>query len=120
MSSELRTTPAIACAPGAIPASERTTHFSLAAKLFNETAISRSALDDGYEFQFPTEALVAVAQFVMNERLCCPFMRFDIEMQAGTNVLVLRMSGPAGTREVLEAELHIDQRKPSGCGCRGE
>jgi hypothetical protein len=108
---------AIACAPGAIPAGERAEHFALAARLFTEAAISRTPLSNGYEIKFPAETLISVAQFVTNERLCCPFMRFDIEMQAGNNVLVLRMTGPAGTRDVIDAELHVDACKPTGCGC---
>lgn len=117
MSSDSRTTPAIACVPGAIPSGERASHFSLAARLFQETAISHDPLIDGYEVQFRAAALISVAQFVANERLCCPFMRFEIEMQAGANTLVLRMTGPEGTHEVLETELNIDQHKASGCGC---
>lgn len=111
------TAPAIVCMPGAIPASARAEHFALAARLFNEIAVSRTALSDGYEVRFPGETLTSVAQFVANERLCCPFMRFDIELHAGISTLVLRMTGPLGTREVLDAELWRGQCDSTGCGC---
>lgn len=110
---------AVACVPDAIPASARAGHFALTARLFTEAAISRKPLSNGYEIEFSTEALTSVAQFVANERLCCPFIRFDIEMQAGASALVLRMTGPAGTREVIDTELHVGRCKPLGCGCNG-
>lgn len=48
--------------------------------------------------------LASVARFVANERKCCPFVSFSIEV-SGDGPVWLRMTGPAGTRECLEAEL---------------
>lgn len=117
MSSGPMIEPVIACVPGAIPAGERAAHFALAARIFNELAISRSPLHDGYEVRFPVEALTSVAVFVVNERLCCPFMRFGIELQPGASEIVLRMTGPAGTREVFDVELRKHRCDASECGC---
>ena len=110
----------IACVPQAIPADRRGQHFALANRLFKETAISRTAMKEGYSFVFPVDALGALAEFVGYERLCCPFMRFELEVQPGAEVLALRMIGPPGTREVLDAELLTEQCISSGCNCHDD
>src|SRR6187401_590148 len=99
----------IACVPHAIPADRREQHFAQARRLFKETAMSRTSLKEGYAFVFPVNALISLAEFVSNERLCCPFMRFEMEVQPAADILALRMTGPPGTREVLDAELLMDQ-----------
>lgn len=105
----------VACVPGAIPAAERSAHFALARKLFVEIAAERKVLSDGYAFRFDARELEAVARFVANERRCCPFMTFELEIAAASGPLWLRMRGPEGTRAVLDAELSL--ASPSGCGC---
>lgn len=107
----------LACVPGAIPAAERAGHFALAARLVGEAARERRALAadvggaagaggaEGYGFRFDVEALGDVARFVGNERRCCPFLTFALEAPAGEAALWLRLTGPAGTRAFLDAEL---------------
>src|SRR4051812_16520889 len=97
----------VACVPSAIEASERPTHFALARKLLGQSSAKRVPLPTGLEFQLPPDSLVDVARFVSNERKCCPFMTFDINVASNGGAILLRMTGPAGTREVLEAELDL-------------
>jgi hypothetical protein len=111
-----RSTP-IACVPGAIPSEERAAHFVLARRLFAEVAESREPLPDGYVFRLPADALGSVAQFVANERKCCPFMRFEIVVSAESDSIVLRMTGPEGTRNILDAELNLTTCGSGDCGC---
>ena len=99
--------PALACVVGAIPAGERAGHFALLRKLFGVAVRERSALADGYAFRFDAHAFSDVARFVENERLCCPFLTFVIELSQDGGPLWLRLTGPAGTREFLEAELSL-------------
>jgi hypothetical protein len=107
----------VACVPSAIPAAERSTHFALARRLFAEMATERRVLCDGYAFRFAASELEAVARFVANERRCCPFMTFELEIAPALGPLWLRMTGPEGTRAVLDAQLSL--ASPSGdCGCR--
>jgi hypothetical protein len=105
--------PELACVPSAIPVAERTAHFSLARILFAELAEERSDLGNGYAFRFSPDALEALARFVANERKCCPFMSFELLLAAESGSLWLRMTGPEGTREVLQAELNL--AGSSGC-----
>jgi hypothetical protein len=106
----------VACVPGAIPEAERKAHFVLAERLFGELAVDRLPLTDGYQLRLPVATLGAVAQFLANERLCCPFMRFVIAVEPGIDTIALTMTGPPGTREIIDAELNRTCQ-PSGCGC---
>ncbi len=105
--------PELACVPTAIPRTERAAHFALARELFAESAQERVDLPDGYAFRFRHDAFEAVARFVANERRCCPFMNFELTLGSESGPLWLRMTGPEGAREVLQAELGL----PGSCGC---
>lgn len=100
-------TPPLACVPGAIDPAERAGHFELIAHLFGSLAERREALPDGYAFRFPADALEQVARFVANERRCCPFLRFVLELPPGGDALWLRLTGPEGTAALLDAELTV-------------
>jgi hypothetical protein len=97
----------LACVRGGIPADERASHGALTRELFDRAVTQRSALADGYQFTFGVEWLEQIARFVRNERLCCPFLSFTIEIEPTAQTVSLRMCGPAGTRELLEAELRL-------------
>lgn len=105
--------PPIACVPMAIPPDERGPHRERARKLLLERARIRESYGDGYRFAFQQAELVEVARFVDHERKCCPFMSFHIELEPENGALTLSMSGPPGTREVVDSELELGQ----GCGC---
>lgn len=96
---------ALACVPGAIPIGERPAHFALLSHLFGELALERRDIDGGYVFRFDAAAFDDVARFVGRERLCCPFLTFNLELSATDGTLWLRLTGPDGTRDFLSAEL---------------
>lgn len=104
----------LACVPGAIPAADRAVHLALAKQLFERMARARKELRDGYAFQFDASALESVARFIENERRCCPFMTFELELPPESGPLRLRMTGPEGTRAVIDAELNLS----TACGFR--
>jgi hypothetical protein len=95
----------LACIPEAIPATERPAHFALLARLFGEGARERRELADGYAFRFEADALDDVARFVANERRCCPFLAFTLDLAPEGGPLWLGITGPAGTRAFLDVEL---------------
>lgn len=107
--------PDLACMPGALTASERAAHFDLARELTQIRAEERIANANGYALRFAPDALESLARFIANERKCCPFVTFELELKSGGGPLWLRMTGPKGTAEVLEAELGV----VSACGCVG-
>lgn len=106
--------PVIACVPSAIEAGERESHFALARQLLGEKYSRRESLPNGLTFRLPPDSLGAVATFVANERKCCPFMTFVIGVEPNDGAITLQMTGPIGTREILEAELKL----PTTCGCK--
>jgi len=64
-------------------------------------------LQDGYAFRHSADGdtLLAIAEFVSNERLCCPFFEFEISVGRGGGPLWLRMSGEEGVKRVLEMDV---------------
>jgi hypothetical protein len=101
------------CVPLAIPARERAQHFVLARELLNMQAMARADLPDGYAFRFAPDTLAELLRFIDNERKCCPFMTFHLQIGPQAGPIWLRITGPEGTREVLRAELSLQ----SSCGC---
>jgi hypothetical protein len=63
-------------------------------------------VEQGYEFTFPneTELIFKVAEFIANERLCCPFLNFVLGVNANHEQISLSLTGPLGTQEFLRAE----------------
>jgi hypothetical protein len=100
----------LACELAAIPAEERPDHLALMDKLFGGTVEEVQPLPDGYRFRFPPEALDSLARFVANERRCCPFLAFAIEVSPANGPVFLQLTGPEGTGEFLEAELPLNRR----------
>jgi hypothetical protein len=103
----------LACLPYAIPPDERKAHFALAKHLFAEKAEEWTDVANGYAIRFQADALEEIARFVANERKCCPFMSFELVLAPESGPLWLRMTGPEGTRDILQAELDVS----GSCGC---
>jgi hypothetical protein len=104
----------LACVPSAIPADEGQGHFALGRELLEVRAKERVALPNGYAIRFAPDAFEAVARFVANERNCCPFLTFELTLDPASGPLWLRMTGPEGSRAVLDAKLSLT----GTCGCK--
>jgi hypothetical protein len=63
-------------------------------------------LPDGYEFQFPGDAatIALVSEWVVTERLCCPFFDFDVRLSREGGTLALRLTGRPGTKAFIQAD----------------
>lgn len=95
----------MACNLGAIPADQRNEHLSTAEHLLTRLAAARHELPDGYAFRFAAEHYAQVTAFIANERRCCPFYSFTLEVPAGDGALALRITGPDGAKAMLAATL---------------
>lgn len=64
-------------------------------------------LPDGYSLSYTAneQNLKDIAEFVANERLCCPFLSFDIAVE-GENI-DLRLRGPEGAKDFIKAEFGV-------------
>ena len=64
-------------------------------------------LPDGYAIGLSatTTNILAAAEFVTLERLCCPFFRFELSVGGNAEPLWLRLTGGKEVKEFLKSEL---------------
>ncbi len=93
------------CDLSAIAPSQRDAHQALAARLFGEAVQEWTELANGYAFRFTPEEYEDVTAFVANERLCCPFFTFVLEVTADRGPLWLRITGNENAKAVLQQVL---------------
>ena len=67
---------------------------------------NRSEIRDGYRFKLDGRAfsLPEVADWISMERLCCPFLTFQLSISGNRSDWDLRLTGPAGVKALLRAE----------------
>ena len=95
----------LACNLTAINAEVRSTHVESAKQLLHEHAQEVQELPDGFAFRYPAEQYGPVTQFIANERLCCPFFSFVLEVTPAHGPIWLRITGREGVKEFLQSEL---------------
>jgi len=103
----------IACDLTALDAMQRRRRDELQLEL-RELVEERQGLPDGLAFRFAGEerTLSCVAEFIALERLCCPFIHFEIDIAAEKGSLWVRMRGKAGVKEFLLALASNDKAWP--------
>ena len=95
----------LVCNMGVFTLAQRASH------ILNTTRLIRAVqsvheVENGYEFTFPTETklISTIAEFISKERLCCPFLKFTLQVMPNNKPLSLSLTGPLGTQEFLQAE----------------
>ncbi len=65
-------------------------------------------VENGYEFRFAneTELIARIAEFISNERLCCPFLEFTVHVVSSSEPVSVTLTGPVGTQEFLRLEFN--------------
>jgi hypothetical protein len=96
-----------ACNMKALTPEQRKRHSDVLSPALRSSKLKTDELSDGYEFQFPSDAKTyqMVAEWVGNERLCCPFFDFVIRIGDSSAPMKLRISGPDGVKQFIKAEL---------------
>jgi hypothetical protein len=96
--------PALLCDTTAIPADARPRYRELCRRL-RSSILSRRELEDGYRLQLAHDSfpLVEAAQWIAMERLCCPFLKFRLEVDGNSQQWRLSVRGPAGSKPILAA-----------------
>ena len=81
-------------------------HLAKSRELFLQIQETRE-LSNGYEFRFgdESEVLRRLAEFVSLEKLCCPFLRFEIEVEAESGPVWLRLTGHEGVKAFIREEI---------------
>jgi hypothetical protein len=95
---------AIACDLTAIPADEREAHEARGRQVWFEAFQERQELSDGYAFRFRADQYPLLVAYIANERLCCPFFRFTLEVTPAHGPIWLRITGGDGVKEFIRSE----------------
>ncbi len=106
MKSETQSTP-IVCNMDVFTPLERENHIQTTTQLF-QSVQDIYEIENGYEFTFSNPGgsaiLTRMAEFISNERLCCPFLKFMVTIETDPQPISLILTGPEGTQEFLRAE----------------
>jgi len=75
---------------------------------FSSTVIGTEELRDGYAFRVPGDGkwIAIIAKMIMAERECCPFLTFEFVAQPSMGPIIVRVTGPAGTKDFLKTVLY--------------
>lgn len=71
---------------------------------FRSAVIQTEELQDGYAFRLPGDGqwIGLIAELIAAERECCPFLTFDSTVHLNAGPLILRVTGPCGTKDFLK------------------
>ena len=96
----------IACDMAAIPADQRHAHLATSKDLFSRIEEFRE-LENGYEFRFTDapDLLVKLGEFILLEKLCCPFLNFVVEVEQEGGPVWLRLTGREGVKAFIREEI---------------
>lgn len=74
---------------------------------FRSAVIESEELQGGYEFSLPgdSESIELAGKLIMAERECCPFLAFALIVQPNKGLVIVRVTGPTGTKEFLRTIL---------------
>jgi hypothetical protein len=74
---------------------------------FKSARIAIQELPDGYAFRVPGDenSIAVIAELIVAERECCPFLAFEMAALANMGPVIVRVIGPAGTKEFLRTVL---------------
>jgi hypothetical protein len=72
---------------------------------FRSAIITTEELQEGYAFRIPGdgERIRQVAELIVAERECCPFLVFELSALPNMGQLIVRVTGPAGAKEFLSS-----------------
>ena len=74
---------------------------------FRSAVMATEELLDGYAFRLSGDgAQVALAaELIVAERECCPFLTFELSADPNKGPLIVRVTGPAATKEFVRTIL---------------
>lgn len=74
---------------------------------FRSAVVETEELQDGYAFRLSGDGkwIGLIAELIVAERECCPFLTFELAALSNRGPLIVRVTGPAGTKEFLRTLL---------------
>jgi hypothetical protein len=75
---------------------------------FRSAVIYTEELPDGYAFRVPGNGkwIAIIAEMIVAEKECCPFLTFELVAQPSMGPVIVRVTGPAGTKDFLKTVLY--------------
>jgi hypothetical protein len=99
-------TSALVCNMNVFTPAQRENHIQNIAQLF-QSVQEIHEVPNGYQFMFPANIeLTQLADFISEERLCCPFLEFTLKIEPKEKKVSLTLVGPTGTQEFLREEFN--------------
>ncbi|SRR5579884_3169362 len=97
--------PIFACNISAIPRELRAEHEERTRRVFASIQEVRE-LPTGYALRLLNEngALQNAAAFISNERLCCPFFHFELDIEPEQGPIWLRITGTSDVKPFLQSQ----------------
>jgi hypothetical protein len=94
------------CDMTAIGPAQRKQHVATAIAVFRAVQEIHE-LPDGYAFRLPNDStiLLKAAEFIMREKLCCPFFGFKVEVEPEGGPLWIQLTGREGIKPFIQAEI---------------
>jgi hypothetical protein len=74
---------------------------------FRSAIVEAEELQEGYSFRLPSDGkwITLVAELIVAERECCPFLTFELAALPNQGPVIVRVIGPAGTKEFVKTVL---------------
>ena len=96
-----------ACNALALSPEVRKRHFEEVGPALLKLRKSTRELPDGYEFEFQADNATydLLTEWVVEERVCCPFLDIDLRFSRESGPLRLRLTGRPGTKEFIKVDL---------------
>ncbi|HYP29979.1 MAG TPA: hypothetical protein VE262_24945 [Blastocatellia bacterium] len=97
-----------ACNVGALNAEQRKRYTALIKKL-NSSKQEVKELEDGYALRFSADSSTVqeLAEFIVYERLCCPFFDFELVVEREGGPAWLSLKGREGVKEFIREEFGL-------------
>ncbi|HTC86835.1 MAG TPA: hypothetical protein VK686_00985 [Bryobacteraceae bacterium] len=95
-----------ACDRAALTPQARKRHFDELSPALRGRRLSIRELRDGFEFEFSndTATFQLVSEWVVGERLCCPFFDIDMHVEREHGNLWLRLTGREGVKQFIRSD----------------
>ena len=74
---------------------------------FRSSVIETEELPNGYSFRGPGDGkwIAIVAELIAVERVCCPFLTFELAAQPNLGPVIVRVFGPSGAKDFVRTIL---------------
>ncbi|HET6267071.1 MAG TPA: hypothetical protein VFG11_05070 [Acidobacteriota bacterium] len=104
----MKNTNTFVCNIGAMTPAQKVRYRELTGMLKESAQVED--LQNGYRLNLPDTLWMQAAEFVTFERLCCPFLTFQLGLHG--NSVYLDLCGDEGVREFLQHELGLSAISP--------